>query len=154
MGSATFTIQMSLYMAVVVYAPALALSQGNESFQLILYLSTDNFRIISVTNIDVIYSVTAIFVVCIFYTAVVSFMLVDRIRMNHDKFASIQGGLKAVIWTDTVQVVIMYISMLTVIIKGDLDIGGTAEVWRRNAESGRVEFDEYTTSHFSYPQLH
>ena len=70
------------------------------------------------------------------------------------QFASIQGGLKAVIWTDTVQVVIMYISMLTVIIKGDLDIGGTAEVWRRNAETGRVEFDEYATPHFSYPQLH
>ena len=96
---------------------------------------------ISVTGIDVLYSVTAIFAVCIFYTAVVSFVLVDHIWMAQ-QFASIQGGLKAVIWTDTVQVVIMYISMLTVIIKGDLDIGGTAEVWRRNAESGRVEFDE------------
>ncbi|XP_065561213.1 LOW QUALITY PROTEIN: sodium-dependent multivitamin transporter-like [Artemia franciscana] len=49
LGSATFSIQMSLYMAVVVYAPALALSQ--------------------VTGISVIVSVSSIFAVCIFYTA-------------------------------------------------------------------------------------
>ena len=54
-----------------------------------------------------------------------------------------QGGLKAVIWTDTVQVGIMYVSMLAVIIQGNVDVGGVAEVWRRNAATGRVEFDEY-----------
>jgi len=99
MGSATFTIQMTLYMAVVVYAPALALSQ--------------------VTGINVYVSCSAIFLVCIFYTAV--------------------GGMKAVMWTDTIQVIIMFGSMLGVIIKGNVDAGGFAAVWNANSLSGRVE---------------
>lgn len=103
MGSATFTTQMCLYMAVVVYAPALALSQ--------------------VTGINVYVSCTAIFLVCIFYTAV--------------------GGMKAVVWTDTIQVIIMYGSMLVVIIKGSYDAGGFDAVWDANNLTGRIEFIDF-----------
>jgi len=103
MGSATFSVQMCLYMAVVVYAPALALSQ--------------------VTGIGVYPSVTAIFVVCIFYTAV--------------------GGMKAVMWTDTVQVIIMYTSMVGIIIKGHFDVGGFAAIWEANNSTGRIEFANF-----------
>nr|CAH0110367.1 unnamed protein product [Daphnia galeata] len=106
LGSATFTVQMSLYMAVVVYAPALALSQ--------------------VTGIHVYISVTAIFAVCIFYTVV--------------------GGMKAVMWTDTVQVIIMFISMAVVVFKGDVDKGGSAAVWAANQASDRVEFGDFDPS--------
>jgi len=49
LGSACFTLQMVLYMAIVVYTPALALSQ--------------------VTGIDVDVACVIIFIVCIFYTA-------------------------------------------------------------------------------------
>ena len=55
---------MSMYMAIVVYAPALALSQ--------------------VTGLKVYMSVSVICVVCIFYTTL--------------------GGMKAVLWTDALQV--------------------------------------------------
>ncbi|XP_046639502.1 sodium-coupled monocarboxylate transporter 1-like [Daphnia pulicaria] len=103
LGSATFTIQMSLYMSVVVYAPALALSQ--------------------VTGINVYVSVTAIFLVCIFYTVV--------------------GGMKAVMWTDTLQVIIMYGAMIAVVAKGHVDVGGLSAVWNANQASGRVEFSDF-----------
>ena len=55
---------MTLYMAIVVYAPALALSQ--------------------VTGVNLYLSVCLICFVCIFYTTL--------------------GGMKAVLWTDTLQV--------------------------------------------------
>lgn len=55
---------MSLYMAIVVYAPALALAQ--------------------VTGFNVYISVSLICFVCIFYTTL--------------------GGMKAVLWTDALQV--------------------------------------------------
>ncbi|CAG0879583.1 unnamed protein product [Cyprideis torosa] len=100
MGSIIFATQMTMYMAIVVYAPSLALSQ--------------------VTGINVYLSVSLIFGVCLFYTVL--------------------GGMKAVIWTDTVQVIIMYGAMLVVVIKGVIDEGGFARVWEINQASGRIEF--------------
>ncbi|CAG7836014.1 unnamed protein product [Allacma fusca] len=100
LGCFTFTLQMSIYMAIVVYAPALALSQ--------------------VTGINVWIATTGIFVVCIFYTAL--------------------GGMKAVMWTDTFQVVVMFGSMLVVIIKGAIDIGGDSAVWEAASQGNRIEF--------------
>ncbi|XP_046640000.1 sodium-coupled monocarboxylate transporter 1-like [Daphnia pulicaria] len=90
-------------MSVVVYAPALALSQ--------------------VTGINVYVSVTAIFLVCIFYTVV--------------------GGMKAVMWTDTLQVIIMYGAMIAVVAKGHVDVGCLSAVWNANQASGRVEFSDF-----------
>lgn len=111
LGSGVFIIQMSLYMAIVVYAPALALAQ--------------------VTGFNVYISVSLICFVCIFYTTL--------------------GGMKAVLWTDALQTVIMYASMMFVIIKGAVDVGGFEYVWEKNVESGRaqlVDFDpDPTTRH-------
>ncbi|XP_045600689.1 sodium-coupled monocarboxylate transporter 2 [Procambarus clarkii] len=111
LGSFVFIIQMSLYMAIVVYAPALALAQ--------------------VTGFDVYVSVSLICFVCIFYTTL--------------------GGMKAVLWTDALQTLIMYASMMFVIIKGAVDVGGFSAVWERNVESGRaqlIDFDpDPTTRH-------
>lgn len=112
MGSFTFIIQMCLYMAIVVYAPALALSQ--------------------VTGMNVYFSVSLISFVCIFYTTL--------------------GGMKAVLWTDAIQVIIMFGSVLFVIIKGTVDMGGFGYVWEKNRESGRIElvnFDPNPTTRHS-----
>lgn len=50
-----------------------------------------------------------------------------------------QGGMKAVVWTDTFQVVVLYVAMLAVLIKGTIEIGGLDTVWRRNADNGRAD---------------
>ncbi|XP_071119638.1 sodium-coupled monocarboxylate transporter 1-like [Haliotis cracherodii] len=50
------------------------------------------------------------------------------------------GGLKAVIWTDVLQLIIMNIGLLAVSIKGTIDGGGVLKVWNRAAESGRLDF--------------
>lgn len=52
------------------------------------------------------------------------------------------GGLKAVIYTDLFQSIIMFGAMLVVIIKGTIDIGGLDVVISRNIESGRLELPE------------
>ncbi|CAL4186793.1 unnamed protein product, partial [Meganyctiphanes norvegica] len=98
--SAIFMVQMSMYMAIVVYAPALALSQ--------------------VTGMNLYLIVCLICIVCIFYTTI--------------------GGMKAVLWTDALQVVIMYATMLFVVWKGAMDVGGWTYVWQKNQESGRVQY--------------
>ena len=123
---------MVLYMAIVVYAPALALSQVlvlflylllplNNSKQKSTVMSSiiNNFTINQVTGFNLDIACFVIFAVCIFYTAI--------------------GGIKAVIWTDVFQATCMLGSFLAIIIKGNEDIGGTHVVWNRNYESGRVE---------------
>lgn len=53
-----------------------------------------------------------------------------------------QGGLKAVVWTDVIQTVIMIGSIIFVIIKSTIDVGGFGVVWQRNYDSGRIELPE------------
>ncbi|XP_043243518.1 sodium-coupled monocarboxylate transporter 1-like [Amphibalanus amphitrite] len=106
LGGAIFCIQMAIYMAIVVYAPSLALSQ--------------------VTGINVYLSVCVIFFVCIIYTTL--------------------GGMKAVLWTDTVQVIIMFGAIMAVIIKGSIDVGGFDVVWQTAVNGDRIEFFNFDPS--------
>lgn len=113
LGSIVFIIQMSLYMAIVVYAPALALAQ--------------------VTGLDVYISVSLICFVCIFYTTL--------------------GGMKAVLWTDALQALIMYGSMIFIIAYGAVDYGGFEAVWNKNVEGGRaqlIDFDPNPTTRHTF----
>jgi len=105
LASACFTLQMVLYMSIVVYTPALAMSQ--------------------VTGIDVDLACAIIFAVCIVYTTI--------------------GGIKAVMWTDTFQGIIMFGSFLAVIIKGNYDACGAKVVWDRAYQSGRIEMFNFDT---------
>ncbi|XP_067669722.1 sodium-coupled monocarboxylate transporter 1-like [Haliotis asinina] len=47
------------------------------------------------------------------------------------------GGLKAVIWTDVFQAVIMFTGVVAILIKGTVQVGGPSEVWRRANIGGR-----------------
>ena len=50
-----------------------------------------------------------------------------------------QGGIKAVMWTDTFQAAVMFGSFLAVIIKGNADTGGSNKVFDLNYQTGRIE---------------
>lgn len=52
------------------------------------------------------------------------------------------GGLKAVVWTDVIQIVQMYGVIILIAIKGTRDIGGLSVVIERNQQSGRFELPE------------
>ncbi|KAI4465465.1 sodium-coupled monocarboxylate transporter [Holotrichia oblita] len=53
---------------------------------------------------------------------------------------SYEGGLKAVVWTDTVQTVVMVGALIVVMTMGTINGGGFAEVWKRNKDGGRLDF--------------
>lgn len=70
-----------------------------------------------------IHTITPIvIIICTFYTCV--------------------GGLKGVVYTDVVQSVIMYGSLVIIMIKGTLDLGGLDVVLQRNSEGGRLNTPE------------
>ncbi|XP_044735644.1 sodium-coupled monocarboxylate transporter 1-like [Chrysoperla carnea] len=72
-----------------------------------------------VTGINVHIITPIVCLVCIFYTCV--------------------GGIRAVVWTDVIQSFVMYGSILLVVIKGTIDVGGINVVLKRNYDSGRIE---------------
>ena len=50
--------------------------------------------------------------------------------------------MKAVVWTDTFQIILMTASVTVLVVKGVSDVG-FANVWQRNLDSGRLEFFKY-----------
>jgi len=55
----------------------------------------------------------------------------------------LQGGLKAVVWTDTLQQIIMVGSSIIVIGLGIIAVGGLEVMWQRSLEGDRIEFFKY-----------
>lgn len=86
--------------------------------------ATKNHRLnlISVTGINVHLITPIVCIVCIFYTSV--------------------GGLKAVVWTDVIQLILMFGAICIVAIKGTYDVGGLDVVWDRAVKRGRIEGPE------------
>uniref|UniRef100_A0A8B9JPI5 Sodium-dependent multivitamin transporter n=1 Tax=Astyanax mexicanus TaxID=7994 RepID=A0A8B9JPI5_ASTMX len=59
--------------------------------------------------------------------------------LSHDCiFILCQGGLKAVIWTDVFQTIVMFAGQLAVIVVGTHQAGGIGEVWRRAQNGSRI----------------
>lgn len=92
--------------------------------QMILYTSVAVYApalaLSHVTGLNTYIAVTLVYVVCIFYAS--------------------QGGMKAVIMTDTFQAVVLLGSLFLILGYGLFWAGGTAQVWEDNARSGRMEF--------------
>jgi len=72
----------------------------------------------AVTGFDLWLSVLTLGIVCTVYTAL--------------------GGLKAVIWTDVFQTLVMFLGQLVVIIVGSAKVGGLRHVWEVASQHGRI----------------
>lgn len=82
-------------------------------FQMVIYMGValyaPSLALNAVTGFDLWLSVLALGIVCNIYTAL--------------------GGLKAVIWTDVFQTLVMFLGQLVVIIVGAARVGGLGHVW-------------------------
>ncbi|CAF3778008.1 unnamed protein product [Rotaria sp. Silwood1] len=81
--------------------------------------SAQEFLLAAGLNIWV--SVISIGVICTFYSSV--------------------GGMKAVIWTDVLQSIVMFVGLLAVIIQGLISLGGFKRTFSIASRGGRIEFD-------------
>lgn len=54
-------------------------------------------------------------------------------------FYSIMGGLRAVLWTDAFQSILMFAAVFTIIISGLIYAGGFGEIFKVANEGGRLE---------------
>lgn len=91
-------------------------------FQMVVYMGValyaPSLALNAVTGFDLWLSVLALGIVCNIYTAL--------------------GGLKAVIWTDVFQTLIMFLGQLVVIIVGAAKVGGMGHVWAVASKHGRI----------------
>ncbi|KAK1171403.1 solute carrier family 5 member 6a [Acipenser oxyrinchus oxyrinchus] len=101
-------------------------------FQMVIYMGVVLYApalaLNAVTGLDLWGSVLAIGLVCTVYTAL--------------------GGLKAVIWTDVFQTVVMFAGQLAVIVVGALRVGGMGQVWRIAQEGGRISGFDFNPDPF------
>ena len=51
-----------------------------------------------------------------------------------------QGGLKAVVWSDTVQAFFMLAGLIAIVVEGARSVGGMGAVFDIAREGGRVNF--------------
>ncbi|XP_041610827.1 sodium-dependent multivitamin transporter isoform X1 [Vulpes lagopus] len=91
-------------------------------FQMVIYMGVvlyaPSLALNAVTGFDLWLSVLTIGIVCTVYTAL--------------------GGLKAVIWTDVFQTLVMFLGQLVVIIVGSRKVGGMVHVWEVASKHGRI----------------
>lgn len=88
---------------------------------IVVYVPALAFSQVSGINLHIITLVTSI--ICVFYTTV--------------------GGLKAVVWTDTLQFVLMISAVCCVIFLGLNTTGGLRNVWEAADRGGRLIFFKY-----------
>lgn len=69
-------------------------------------------------------------------TAIATLERLDRLALTWLLF---QGGLKAVIWTDVMQMVIMLAGFVAVIARGAVIQGGLTNIWEDARKGGRLE---------------
>lgn len=74
----------------------------------------------SVTGFPVWASIIALGLICTFYTAV--------------------GGMKAVVWTDVFQMIIMLLGLASVVALGTIKVGSLDKVWTTAEDGGRIQF--------------
>ncbi|XP_070494075.1 sodium-coupled monocarboxylate transporter 1-like [Chironomus tepperi] len=75
------------------------------------------------TGMDVHMITPVVMFICIFYTCL--------------------GGIKAVVWTDVIQIMIMYGTLILINVKGTFEAGGLSVVIERNIESGRLAMPDF-----------
>ncbi|XP_061512465.1 sodium-coupled monocarboxylate transporter 1 [Anopheles gambiae] len=85
---------------------------------MIIYVPALAFNQVTGLNLYMIGAIVSL--VCIFYTLL--------------------GGIKAVVFTDAWQVVVMFISVVVVVIIGTIAVGGLDVIWERSMEGGRIDF--------------
>ncbi|XP_034515642.1 sodium-dependent multivitamin transporter [Ailuropoda melanoleuca] len=91
-------------------------------FQMVIYMGVvlyaPSLALNAVTGFDLWLSVLTLGIVCTVY--------------------ALQGGLKAVIWTDVFQTLVMFLGQLVVIIVGSAKVGGLGHVWEVASQHGRI----------------
>ncbi|KAH6929053.1 hypothetical protein HPB50_022528 [Hyalomma asiaticum] len=123
--STTLAILMAAFIFMPMYYE-MDITSINELLYLGVALYGPSLALGSVTGLPVWSSILLNGVVCTFYTSI--------------------GGIKAVVWTDVVQVVLIYVAYIMVIASGLHHLGGFGAMWKLAGDGGRLIFANFDVS--------
>ncbi|KAL7057995.1 hypothetical protein AAHC03_016986 [Spirometra sp. Aus1] len=63
-------------------------------------------------------------------------------------FYTAMGGIKGVVWTDVIQLIIMLIGMITILVVGLISIGGPAIMWQTALMDGKIDGISFSVDPF------
>ncbi|XP_053692187.1 sodium-coupled monocarboxylate transporter 1-like [Sabethes cyaneus] len=127
------------------YLPVFQDMQLTSSFS---YLERRFDRVVRLTA-SFVYALSALFLVpVVIYVPALAFSQVSGINLHLITpilcivciFYTTVGGLRAVVWSDTVQFLLMIAAILAIIALGVIDVGSFLEVWRRAERGDRLIF--------------
>jgi len=94
-----------------------------STLYLFVALFAPSLALEAVAGIPLTVSILATGVVCVFYTSL--------------------GGLRAVVWTDVFQSVIILAGLIIIAVGGVVEVGSLREVWDINQRHGRINFFDF-----------
>ncbi|XP_046563516.1 sodium-coupled monocarboxylate transporter 1-like, partial [Haliotis rubra] len=122
----TFGLTVAIVVSTLLYVPLLYPLKYTSSFE-VIYMGMASLApstaLEAVTGFPTWATIITIGLVATFYTYL--------------------GGMKAVVWADVFQCVVMLVGVLAIIIRGTYAVGGLREVWRINEEWGRIKFFDF-----------
>lgn len=111
-----------LFIGQVIYVPALAFNQT--------------------TGVDIHTITPIVMTICIFYTCLGGIKAVVRNFFEFSSRRLVKLSATPQVWTDVIQIILMYGTLALIVIKGTISVGGFSVVMERNYGSGRFEAPE------------
>ena len=66
-------------------------------------------------------------------------LFLSKLKVTKNLFL-FQGGVKAVVYTDVLQILIMFLGLIAVVVIACIDVGGVSQVFKIANEGQRIEF--------------
>jgi len=94
------------------------------------------------TGLNIWISVISIGVICTFYSSAVCYLNEKNINSLCNDL-NLEGGMKAVIWTDVLQTVVILVGLLATIVQGFIELGGIKQTFLIAYQGNRIQLDRY-----------
>ncbi|XP_046363310.2 sodium-coupled monocarboxylate transporter 2-like isoform X2 [Haliotis rufescens] len=106
------------------------LASLNWIVQVLMYMAfvlfAPSLALYSVTGLDLRLSISSVGIIVTFYTAL--------------------GGMKTVLWTDSLQTIIIVVGLISLLVQGSLAVGGFSKAWEIARERTRLRFFDFNPS--------
>ena len=67
---------------------------------------------------------------------------------------ALQGGMRGVVWADTLQMVILVGGIIAMVTGGLIQVGGFKVMWQKSMSGERLNFNKYVNMRYTHVSFH